>query len=247
LRSVRLVRTKKTVRNGTFKGEEKFEVAHANGEVLGLRLKQIPETELPRVKFNAQQARLAADSKVGDVPTLVARAQAMLEKAEFDFDQTDVKAPGDGFSIGVTLRPDQRVSNLPLRSWISFVNDEATGITVGGKQYVLRHVIVGQPAEVTFKMYPGQVVHATVDRIATVNPQGQLSVSGNVPNAPGQHQNAMPYGVVLKLENTADINVSNLPGGAAGTAAIYTQSAKPTHVMRKIMIRMEAWQNYIIP
>lgn len=57
----------------------------------------------------------------------------------------------------------------------------------------------------------------------------------------------MPYGVVLKLENTADINVSNLPGGAAGTAAIYTQSAKPTHVMRKIMIRMEAWQNYIIP
>lgn len=38
-----------------------------------------------------------------------------------------------------------------------------------------------------------------------------------------------------------------LPGGAFGTGAIYTDSVKITHIIRKVMIRMTAWLNYIVP
>ena len=31
------------------------------------------------------------------------------------------------------------------------------------------------------------------------------------------------------------------------TAAIYTESARITQIIRKVMVRMEAWMNYIIP
>ena len=36
-------------------------------------------------------------------------------------------------------------------------------------------------------------------------------------------------------------------GAAAGTAAIYTDSVEATHIIRKVMVRMEARMNYIKP
>ena len=38
-----------------------------------------------------------------------------------------------------------------------------------------------------------------------------------------------------------------LPAGTAGTAAIYTSSVTMTHIIRKVMIRMEAYLNFINP
>ena len=38
-----------------------------------------------------------------------------------------------------------------------------------------------------------------------------------------------------------------LAGGAKGFAAIYTESMQTTHVIRKVMIRMDAWTNYVLP
>lgn len=224
-----------------------LEVAKTNAVELEIRMKQLVESELARVTFNAKQARLAAEANIGGEHTLIAAAKAKLQQARFDLEQTTVKAPAKGYTIGVTLRPGQRVGNMPFRSWMSFVNQEAVNIVVGVNQYTMRKVKPGQAAEVTFKMYPGKIFTATVDRIAAINPEGQLSPSGIVPDAPGAGQAAIPYGVILKMDPSEDLDVSQLPGGAAGTAAIYTESAKPTHVIRKVMIRMQAWQNYVIP
>jgi len=38
-----------------------------------------------------------------------------------------------------------------------------------------------------------------------------------------------------------------LPAGTVGTAAIYTKSAGMTHIIRKVMIRMQSLMNYLIP
>jgi hypothetical protein len=38
-----------------------------------------------------------------------------------------------------------------------------------------------------------------------------------------------------------------VPAGATGEAAIYTQSASPTHIIRRVMIRMTAYLNYFLP
>jgi len=50
--------------------------------------------------------------------------------------------------------------------------------------------------------------------------------------------------VTLELDDPS-IDLAELPGGAVGTAAIYTESVAGTHVIRKLMMRMEAWMNYI--
>ena len=44
-----------------------------------------------------------------------------------------------------------------------------------------------------------------------------------------------------------NIDPNLLSGGASGTAAIYTDNAGLTHVIRRVMIRMQTWMNYILP
>jgi multidrug resistance efflux pump len=191
------------------------------------------------------QTELAANSMIGDVHTSVAAVQSQLEKAEYDLDQTIVRAPSDGIVVGVSLRPGQRVGSLPMRSWMSFVPSEATRLGVGIPQYAMRHVKSGQTAEVTLKLYPGRVFSATVDEVAAVSALGQLQPSGNVMAAPGTKQGAVPFGARLKLDADQDIDVASLPGGSFGTAAIYTEKVSGTHIIRRVMIRMEAWLNYV--
>jgi hypothetical protein len=33
--------------------------------------------------------------------------------------------------------------------------------------------------------------------------------------------------------------------GAAGTAAVYTDNAKVFHIIRKVVLRIESWTNYL--
>ena len=80
--------------------------------------------------------------------------------------------------------------------------------------------------------------------IASMNPLGQLAPSGTIPEAP--QGVPAPYAVLLELDDESVIP-DQIPGGVAGTAAIYTESVQATHVIRKIMLRMEAWMNYINP
>ena len=52
--------------------------------------------------------------------------------------------------------------------------------------------------------------------------------------------------MIVELDDKA-VDLASIPGGAVGTAAIYTDSVTATHVIRRVMMRMEAWMNYIKP
>ena len=177
--------------------------------------------------------------------------QAQLADAQYNLAQTVVRAPGDGYVLGLTLRPGQRVANLPLRSWVAFVDYSQQYLVVGVNQILLRHVKEGQEVEIAFKLFPGEVLKAKVKDVVYMNAQGQLAPSGTLPQAPTARDPILPYAVALELEDEDIVKEvlqqQILPGGAMGTAAIYTESAKVSHVIRKVMIRMEAWLNYIIP
>ncbi len=175
----------------------------------------------------------------------IASLEAQLQRAEFDLDNTVVRAPGDGYVMQLTLEPGQRVANLPLRSWVSFVVDEQRLVALI-HQNQLRHVEVGQPAEVVLKVFPGRTLAATVEAIVPMIGQGQLQASGVVTRTSPQAQPPGPYGVRLKLDEGQELPLAKIPGGAAGTAAIYTASAEMSHVIRKVMMRMDAWMNYLV-
>ena len=131
-------------------------------------------------KAVAREAKLAAESMIGDEHTSVAEVHALLASAQYDLEQTTVRAPSKGHVAYLTLRPGQRVANLPLRSWMAFIDHEKSEVTVTVNQYALRHVQPGQKAEVTLKLYPGKVFAATVNRIAYITSSGQLEPSAKL-------------------------------------------------------------------
>ncbi|SMP43308.1 Biotin-lipoyl like [Neorhodopirellula lusitana] len=195
-----------------------------------------------------QKAEFAVASTINGENTQVAQLRAQLATAQYNLAQTTVLAPADGFVVGMTLRPGQRVAAFPVRTWMAFVDSSSAQIAVGVDQNRLRHVKPGQKADVVLELYPGRTLTATVDRIAYITPQGQLQPTGVVAAAPSSSQKTLPFGVVLTLDDAGpEFDIHELPGGATGTAAIYTDSVKATHLIRRVMIRMETFMNYIMP
>jgi len=207
---------------------------------------QSAEAGVLRANAAAEQARLAYGSEIDGVNTTVAQLEADLRNAEYNLEQTTVRAPADGYVAGLSLRPGQRVANFPVRSWMAFVLPAEQRVVVAIPQTRLRYIKPGQPAEVTFAYQPGQIIPATVESVINTNASGQLPPSGLLPSLADYNAPNEMMGVILHLEEPQP-GISALPGGAGGTAAIYTESMQPTHVIRKVMIRMDAWMNYLLP
>ena len=210
------------------------------------------EAQIALSRANLERARDLMARGVGrqlDVDVYSAEVnsfEAQLQDAEWQLENTVVRAPMDGKVVALTLRPGQRVANLPLRSWVAFVPAEGSHLAVGIPQSRLRYVEPGQKAEVVLRLFPGRTLDATVRQIVQINPSAQLQPSGIIPQAPTPADPVLPFAVALEI-NEEDIDVADIPGGADGTAAIYTEEVAATHIIRKVMLRMEAWMNYIKP
>ncbi|NOR80538.1 MAG: efflux RND transporter periplasmic adaptor subunit [Methyloprofundus sp.] len=219
------------------------------------------EANIKLSRINLQRARQLYARKVGpkvDVDKFTAeldKLTAELDAARYDLESTVVRAPGDGYVAGLSLYPGHRVGKFIVRSYISFIISDQHKVTIGINQNAMRHIRIGQAAEVTFKLLPGKVFDATVEAIVPITEAGHLLPDGNIPLAPSALDKPLPYSVILKLEgimpNDTDFEAlginHGLPGGAYGTGAIYTDSVKATHIIRKVMLRMTAWMNYILP
>ena len=210
------------------------------------------EADLDFARVNLERAeRLVANKNVAELErdryaAQVKGLEAQLRNARWELEQTDVRAPADGYPVGVSLRPGQRVANVPLRSWIAFVESDQSQLVVGIPQTRLRHVRPGQEAEVVLRLRPGETFPAVVESVIDITAGAQLQPSGLLPTAPTVQEPSLPYGVRLRLEDPPATGGPIL-GGAVGTAAIYTDAAKATQVIRRVMLRMESWMNYLKP
>ncbi|MEM7462628.1 MAG: biotin/lipoyl-binding protein [Pseudomonadota bacterium] len=199
----------------------------------------VEEVEATISKLETEIGAVTADGVVAKV----AEASSQLEQAIWNLEQTSVLAPSDGYVTNLALSVGQRVTNLPLAPAMVFVDTSEKVIVAEINQNQLRYVKPDQLAEIAFKAEPGRVVSAKVETVLQIASQGQAIVSGNLLTA-GSIQ-AEPFMIRIVLDNPEDDAV--MTPGNAGTVAIYTESVAFTHVIRKVMIRMEAIMNYIIP
>jgi multidrug resistance efflux pump len=204
------------------------------------------EQSLQSAQAEEAKAQLALASTIDGEDTTVLQLRSQLKAAELNLEYCSVRAPSDGYVMGLALRRGQRVANVPLRGYMTFIESGATRLVVSISQNGMRHIQPGQKAEVTFKRYPGQTFSATVESTIDITPAAQLQASGTVSAAPSAEMRDMPFGVVLLIDDPR-LDPSSLPGGSEGLGAIYTNSATFAHIVRRIEMRMHSWLNYVIP
>ena len=200
------------------------------------------EGALQAAVAKAEQARVTYQSEIGGVHTSVARLRADLQNAEFDLEMTTVRAPGPGFVTQVALRPGMYVIPAPLRPVMVFVHHDDRTLAAGFRQNALQRVRPGDEAEVAFDAVPGQVFKGKVQYVLDAIATGQLQPTGSLQDM-GE---ALPGGrAVAVIELHDDVSAYNLPGGAAAQVAVYTPYWHGFSILRRILLRMRSWENYV--
>ena len=208
----------------------------------------IPQLSAAEQEVTANRARAAAlrekiNAKSGDEQADVAQIRAQLQEAEWRLAETSVYAPADGHVINLQLRPGSTVAQFPIQPVMSFVEQEHVILALFW-QNELHEVEPGNEAELAMSTYPGRIIKATVDSIIWAQGQGQLPLTGTLPQTGAA---AMPEGrFAVKLvlaERDQDVF---LAAGARGTGAIYTHHLEPIHLIRKVLLRVTSYLNWII-
>ena len=187
------------------------------------------------------QQRLGA--KVNGEFAQIAQIRAQLESAKWDLEQTTTRSPCDCYVVNLALRPGGFVAGLPVNPVMTLV--EATGTVVAlYRQNELHQVEPGNEAEFALEIYPGRIIKAKVNSIVWASGAGQIQTSGTIPIAGVLTAPSQRFAVKFDVDDR-DKDLF-LAAGAAGDAAIYTEHAQFLHILRKVIIRVGSYMNYLV-
>lgn len=222
---------------------EKNVIAKATLDTYTRNLDAAKQT-LAAAKAEQERARLAYTANVGGVNTTVAQRRAELADAQFDLDQTTIRAAGPGFVTQVSLRPGMYVVPAQFRTAMVFVNTGKRDQELGAAfdQNALQRVNAGDDAEVAFDAVPGRVFEAKVRSVVPAIAAGQLSTS---PSLIEPETRTAAGRAVAIIDVTDDMSGYQIPLGSKAQVAIYTEHWHHLSLLRKILLRMRSWQNYV--
>jgi multidrug resistance efflux pump len=190
-----------------------------------------------------QQVKQKLGAKAAGEYAQVAQLRAELERAQWELDQTTTRSPCDCYVINLQLRPGGFMSALALNPVMSLV--ETTGSVVAFyNQNELHKVAPGDEAEFTLETYPGRVIKGKVNSIVWASGAGQLQASGTLPMTGVLAQ--PPNRFAVKFDIADKDKELFLAPGAAGQAAIYTEHVEMIQILRKVIVRVGSYLNYLI-
>ncbi len=220
---------------------EKRVVAQATVDTASRNLEAAQQT-VAGTHAAAKRARLAFASEIGGVNTTVARLQADLNNAELDLSETRVTAPTNGYVTQLFLRPGMMAS--PSTPTMVFIYADDNIFSASFPQNALQRVNAGDEAEIAFDGIPGRVFKGKVNAVADAIAQGQLQASGNLLN-PEDRSNIVGR-ALTPIDLLDDLSGYQLPAGSTAQVAVYTEHWRAVAIIRRILLRMKAWMNYVV-
>lgn len=214
----------------------------------------VTQEEFEATLARYQQAKSAADQadaglaqsrvSVDSSRAKVSGAEATLADAQYDLEQTVVRAPSAGYVTNLQLQPGTIVGSLvpPVMSFVQNRSDEEQGIVVAmieQKNYLL--VRPGQYAEVALPSYPGKILTGRVLNTIDITGAGQLDASGNLPDTLGGGP-PTTFAVRIRLD---DAETLRLPAGAQGAGVVYTEHVPIAGLPVMVALRMKSWLNFL--
>lgn len=214
------------------------------------RLRAIDE-DLNGARIELKRAQQLFDTRTGSeaardqAAVKVATLEAKQDEMSFQLEQTVVRAPSNGFVTQIALRPGMMALPLATQSTLTFIHEEP-GVFMGWfRQNSLLRLEQGHAAEIALDAVPGQIYQAQVAKVFPVVGEGQARAQSDLLR---YDQQRVPGRVAVALKVTdPTFPQDRLPVGAFGQAAIYSDHFSHVGVMRKILLRMSGWMNYVFP
>ena len=189
------------------------------------------------------RARLAYESEVGGVNTTVAQIRAQLSRAQVDLDECTVYAPANGVVTQRFVEEGAVTLTATFSSVMSFVYDEAPLVRAVFPSNSLRYMASGDAAEIVFDTVPGMVFTARVRDIVPATGSGALTPSGQLNTTAELSGSDLVLAVIVIDDERFDR--SKAPIGTAATVAVYTDHGKAIRIVRKVVLRIKSWLNYL--
>ena len=200
------------------------------------------EAALERAEADFERAQIAFDAAIDGENPDVARLQAELEDARYDLERTVVRAPTSGYVSQLLLRPGMMAASLPLRPVMVFVHEETPSMIAAFRQNSALRLKAGYEAEIVFPSIPGRIFRGEVVQILPNLAEGQLTTSGDLIGTQIFQQVGR---IPVEIQIIDDMSEFALPAGSRAQVAVYSDHWHHVAIMRKILIRMSSWQNYL--
>ena len=196
-----------------------------------------------QARAGEQQTVQKLGAKVNGEFAQVAQIRAQLENARWELDQTVTRSPCDCYVINLQLRAGGFVAGVPFNAVMTLVESEGQVVALFN-QNELHQVAPGNEAEFTLYTDPGRIIKGKVDSVIWAQGQGQLPPSGTLPMIGVLTQ--PPGRFAVKFDIADKDKEVFMAAGAAGNAAIYTERLAAIHIIRKVVLRVGSYINYLI-
>lgn len=204
-------------------------------------LAQDAAMDAAHAELNSIQKEL--DSSINGQNSQIASLQAQIDEARFNYEQTIVRAPSDGYISQLLVRPGTYASRLPFKPVMVFIPAHKNQIVAAFRQNAILRLNVGDDAEIVFNGLPGQVIEGKVVNVAPVIPTGAYYAQGTLQSlnmAPGSNK------VLVSIDVGENQAEQQLPDGVAAQVAVYSaHHFEALSLLRKILLRMTSWMHYL--
>jgi multidrug resistance efflux pump len=185
-------------------------------------------------------ARLALGSEIGGENTTVAQLNAQLENAQWELEQTTIRAVSDGYVTALALAVGARA--VPFRSALSFIVADDTLIVGVFDQNGFRSIKPGARVKIVFANRPGEVHYSVIADVLRGIGQGQIAVSGTLARAETVGTSST---YPAKIEIPKDMDPDMLRLGMIGTATVISDKAGPIGLLATILLWVKAYAAYL--
>ena len=206
----------------------------------------IPELKLANMRL--EEAQKLYGKHAGSLYELEKRQQeiksleAELAKAQFDLDNTTVRAPDDGHLVQNRITVGTMARKFKIASLATFVPDQDNLYIAGYKQNYMRNIEVGDKGEVFFPLYPGKVFNVEVVKIWKYIEAGQLQPSSRMKSIGVP---VIPQRIPVQLKITEDISAYKIPYGSAFSATVFSDKLTWLILLRRAFFTMYSWLNMV--
>ena len=202
------------------------------------------EATLQQTQEKRAKAELDLAAKVGDRNALVAKAQANLDEAKYQLEQTKIVAPTDGYVTNLQLSVGTYIdAGTPVMSVVDSGNWWIVGNFSENSLALLRP---GLPARAAFGLVPGRIFEAEVESVGWGVGQGQGVPSGDLPDVTGPSdwvKSTQRFPVRFQLEDPESIG--ELRVGGTVTVLVLPTGNLPLNALGWLWLKIASLLNFL--